>query len=129
MNFLSYMRLIECTTSISESGSVVSDSLWQYNPWNTDVGNLYPLQGIFSTQGLISGLAHCRLILYQLSHPGSPRIPEWVAYPFSSRSSWPRNQTGVFCIVGGFFTGWTIREVPKYNWIYLFLTLKLLCTT
>ena len=25
---------------------------------------------------------------------GSPRILEWVAYPFSSRSSWPRNQTG-----------------------------------
>ena len=31
--------------------------------------------------------------LYQLSHKGSPRILEWVAYPFSSRSSQPRNQT------------------------------------
>ena len=26
---------------------------------------------------------------------GSPGILEWVAYPFSSRSSQPRNQTGV----------------------------------
>ena len=30
------------------------------------------------------GLLRCRQILYQLSHRGSPRILEWVAYPFSS---------------------------------------------
>ena len=41
-------------------------------------------RGIFPTQGLNSGLLHCRQILYQLSHKGSPRILEWVAYPFSS---------------------------------------------
>ena len=28
------------------------------------------------------GLPHCRRILYHLSHQGSPRILEWVAYPF-----------------------------------------------
>ena len=49
-------------------------------------------------------LPHCRQILYQLSHKGSPRILEWVAYPFSRGSSQPRNQTGVSCIAGGFFT-------------------------
>ena len=38
--------------------------------------------------------------------PGSRRIPEWVAYPFSRGSSWSRNQTGVSCIAGGFFTNW-----------------------
>ena len=38
-------------------------------------------------------LPHCRQILYQLSHQGSPRILEWVAYSFSSGSSRPRNQT------------------------------------
>ena len=27
------------------------------------------------------GLPHCRWILYQLSHKGSPRILEWVAIP------------------------------------------------
>ena len=32
-------------------------------------------------------LAHCRQIFYQLSHEGSPRILEWVAYPFSRGSS------------------------------------------
>ena len=32
---------------------------------------------------------------YWLSHQGSPRILEWVAYHFSRGSSWPRNCTGV----------------------------------
>ena len=53
----------------------------------TGVGSLFLLQGIFPTQGLNPGLPHCRQILYQLSHKGSPRILEWVAYPFSSQSS------------------------------------------
>ena len=38
------------------------------------------------------------------------RILEWVAYPFSNRSSWPRNRTTVSCIAGGFFTNWAMRE-------------------
>ena len=62
------------------------------------------LQGIFPTQESNPGLPHCRQILYQLSHKGSPRILGWVAYPFSSRSSRPRNQTRVSCTAGGFFT-------------------------
>ena len=37
----------------------------------------------FLTQGSNPGLSHYRWILYQLSHKGSPRILEWVAYPFS----------------------------------------------
>ena len=53
---------------------------------------------------------HCRWILYRLSHQGSLWILEWVAYSFSSGSSWPRNQTGVSCIAGRFFTSWTTRE-------------------
>ena len=35
---------------------------------------------------------------------------EWVAYPFCSRSSPPRDWTGVSCIAGGFFTNWAVRE-------------------
>ena len=81
----------------SESCSVVSDSLQPhglYGPWNslgqnTGVGSLSFLQGIFPTQGLNPGLPHCRQILYQLSHKGSPRILEWVAYSFSSDLPYP----------------------------------------
>ena len=50
---------------------------------NTGVGCYALLQEIFPTQGSNSGLLHCRLILYHLSHQGSSRILEWVAYPFS----------------------------------------------
>ena len=77
---------------------------------NSGVGGLSLLQGIFPTKGLNPGLPHCRQILYQLSHKGSPRILEWVAYPFFSRSSQPRNWTGASYITGWFFTKWTIRE-------------------
>ena len=97
---------------VCESCSVMSDSLQPhglYSPWNfrgqnTWVGSLCLLQGIFPTQGFNQGLLHCRQILYQLSHQGSPRILEWAAYPFSRRSSWPRDQIEVSCIAGGFFT-------------------------
>jgi len=97
----------------------MSDSLWPhglYSPWNSPgqksgVGSYSFLQGIFPTQGSNPGLPHCRQILYCLSHQGSPRILEWVAYPFSRGSSQPRNWTRVSCIAGGFFTNWAIREV------------------
>ena len=67
-------------------------------------------QGIFPTQGTKPGLQHWRQILYQLSHKGSTRLLEWVAYPFSSGSSWPRNWMTVSCIAGRFFTNWAMRE-------------------
>ena len=105
--------------SVSESHSVMSDSLWPpglYRPWNspgqnTGVGSISLLQGIFPTQGstqvsLIAG----GFFNIKLSHKGNPRILEWVAYPFSSGSSQPRNRTGVSCIAGGFFTNWAIRK-------------------
>ena len=78
-----------------ESHSVASDALQPhglYIPWNfpgqnSEVGSLSLLHGIFPTQGLNPGAPHCREVLYQLSHKGSPRILEWVVYPFSSGSS------------------------------------------
>ena len=66
--------------------------------------SLSHLQGIFPTQGSNPGLPQYRWILYQLGHKGSLRILEWVGYPFSSELSQLRNQTGVSCIAGRFFT-------------------------
>ena len=95
--------------------SLDSCHLAWYSPWNspgqdTGVGSLSLLQEIFPTQGLNPGLLHCRQVLYQLSHTGSPRILAWVACPFSSGSSRPRNRTRISCIAGGFFTNWAMRE-------------------
>ena len=98
----------------SESHSVVSNSSQThglYSPWNSPgwpgVGSLSLFQGIFPIQGS-NPVSHIgRWILYQLSHKVSPRILEWIAYPFSSGSSQPGI---VSCIAGGFFTNWAIRE-------------------
>ena len=70
----------------------------QRKPRNTGVGRVAFLQGIFPTQESNPCLPHCRWILYQLRHKGSPRILEWVAYPFSRGSSRPRNRTRVFSL-------------------------------
>ena len=50
---------------------------WDSPGQNPGVGNLFLLQGLSPTQELNPGLPHCRRILYQLSHKGSPRILEW----------------------------------------------------
>ena len=42
------------------------------------------------------------------------RILEWVAFPFSRGSSWPRDQTQVSCIAGSFFTSWATRKAQEY---------------
>ena len=44
------------------------------------------------------------------------RILELVAIPFSRGSSWPRDQTQVSHIAGGFFTSWaTMQE----TWVWV----------
>ena len=76
--------------------SVVSDSLWPqglqpvrllcphgFSRQYTGMGCHALLQGIFPTQGSYPGLLHCRQILYQLSHQGSPhsvyKLPKSLA--------------------------------------------------
>ena len=57
------------------------------------------------------------------SSPGSSvhgifwvRILEWVAISNSRGSSWPRDQTHVSCLGGGFFTHWASGEAPILTW-------------
>ena len=69
----------------------------------TGVSSLSLLRGIFPTQKSNPGLPHCGRVLYQLKHQRSPRIPKWVACPFSMGSSQPGNRTRVSLISGGFF--------------------------
>ena len=85
---------------------------------NTRVGCHALLQGIFPTQGSNPGLPHCRYILYCPSHQGSPRILEWIAYPFSRGSSQSRDQNGASCIAGSqmsnhFFYQLSYQESPE----------------
>ena len=86
-----------------------------YSPWdslrqNTGMGSLSFLHGDLPNPGIEPRNLQSRQSLYQLSHKGSLRILEWVAYPFSRGSSQHRNQTRVSFLAGGFFTNWAIRE-------------------
>ena len=114
----SCLLVSEVKVKVALSRSVATNSLrphglcgwWNSLGQNTRVGSLSLLQGIFPTPGSNPGIPNCRWILYQLSHKGRPRIVEYVAYPFSSGSSWPRNRTGVSSTAGGLFTNWAMRE-------------------
>ena len=116
----SVITFSSCLQSFPASGSFPKSQFFfrwpKYcSPWNspgqnTGVGSPSLLQEIFPAQVFNPGLWHCRQILYQLSHKGSLRILAWVAYPSSSRSSHPRNQTKVSCIAGWFFTNWAFQE-------------------
>ena len=77
---------------------------WDSPGWDTGVGSLSLLQGDLPNPGIEPRSPALQMILYQLSHQGSPRILEWVAYPFSRGSFGPRNQSGVSCISCRFFT-------------------------
>ena len=104
-----------------------------YSPWdslhqNTGMGSLSFLQGIFPTQGLNPGLPHCRWILYQLSHKGSLRILEWVAYPFSSRSSWPRNPTQLYSLSTELSGKPIVMVMVRYRMLFAFFPLSCLAS-
>ena len=56
------------------------------------------------------GLTLCDPIDYTVHRILQARILEWVTISFSRGSSWPRNWTGVSCILGRFFTRWVMME-------------------
>ena len=73
-----------CMCLVTQSYPTLCDSL-DYSPIdfsvhgcssgkNTGVGCYVLLQGIFPTQGSKPCLPHCRLILYHLTHRGSPHL-------------------------------------------------------
>ena len=124
-----YMHVYMCTCIyvclVAQSCPILCDSM-DYNPPSSSVHEDSPgknigmgchalLQGIFPTQGSNPGLPHCRWILYRLSHHGSPRILEWVAYPFCMGSSQPRNWTRGLLV--DFFTSCTTRKALVYMYV------------
>ena len=52
----------------------------------------------------------CDLMDYTVHGILQARILEWVAIPFSRRSSQPRDRPRISCIAGRFFTSWATRE-------------------
>ena len=83
----------------------------------TGVGCHVLLQGILPTLVPIPGLPHCRQILYCLKYQGSPCILEWVADPFSRKSSQLGSWTEVYCIAGGSLPA-DLSWKPIHQWYY-----------
>ena len=110
-----YSRVIQFYTHThthTHTRTFISNSLWPYglySPWNspgqnTGVSSHSLLQGIFPTHGSNPGLPHCRWILYQLSHRGSPPLHTHT-HPL------PTHPTGCYLLscVWLFATLWTNR--------------------
>ena len=117
-----FQRLLKVKVKVAQSCLTLCNSPWNSPGQNTGVGSPSLPQGIFPTQGSNPGLPHCRQILYQLSHKESPRILEWVDYPFSRGSSQPRNWIRVSCIAGRLFTHWAMREAHSETSIWKQIT-------
>ena len=79
-------------------------SLWNSPGRNTGVGSCSHSPGDFLNPGIEPRSPLLQVDSLPAELKGSPRIPEWVVYPFSRGSSQPRNRTRVSCIAGGFFT-------------------------
>ena len=73
-------KLLSCVWLFATPWTIQSTEFWRLSPhfafpsefWNTGMGSLSLLQGIFPAQGSNPGLLCCRPILYPLSHQGSP---------------------------------------------------------
>ena len=80
-------------------------------PWSspgkhTGVGCYFLLQGILLTQGSNLGLLHCRWILYQLNHQGSPMIGDYDVLSFHKMIS--------------------LEKPGKGNWMWIYNYLKII---
>ena len=74
--FVSVAKSSSATSALKHSGLLCP---WDSPDKDTGVGCHSLLQGIFPTQGSNPGHPHCRRILYQLCHQGSPKF--WLHPP------------------------------------------------
>ena len=101
------------------SNTILSQSLWGlwvlvrtrfvWALWVSLAGMGFDSKGNLSLLSSCWGFSAFGCVVSPHSH-ASTRILEWIAFPYSRGSSWPRNQTRVSCIAGRFFTNWAIRD-------------------
>ena len=123
------VRILECfaiSFSKSESCSGMSDSLWpEVSRQAIGVSSLSFLQGIFPTQGSNTGLPHCRQILHQLSHKGSPL---YILCILCSKMKMVWNE--ILVVVAQFCTIQKTTELSTLNewilWYVNYISIKLL---
>ena len=118
---------LQCKIKVREKKkSVINSTYWTHEwccPWKFCPSHKFPWHHLESASVSCSVC----LTLYDTtdcSPPGSSvrgilhaRILEWVAISFSRRTSWPRDQTQISCIAGGFFTNW-VTKWPKSHQLF-----------
>ena len=65
-------------------------------------GELFPSPGDLSNSGIEPKSPTLQVDSLPAEKQGKLKILDWVAYPFSRGSSWPRNQTRVSYVAGGY---------------------------
>ena len=83
---------MDCSPAVSSVHGIFQEEYWSSLPCPSPED--LPNPGIEPCDR-----THCRQIFYHLCHQGSLRILEWVTYPFSRETSWPRNRTRVSWIL------------------------------
>ena len=98
---------------------------WNSPGQHTGGGSLSLLKRVFLTQGLNPGLSHCRRILYQLTHQGSPKwkslscvqlfVTPWTVAcqaPLSMKFSRPEYWVSSHSLLQGIFPTKAIKPLP-----------------
>ena len=83
---------------------------WNSPDQNTRVGSLSLLQGNLPNPGIEPRSPTLQVDPLPAELPGKPENIGVDSLPLLQRSSWLRNQTGVSCVAGRFFTHWALRE-------------------
>ena len=111
---------------VSRHHSVLSNSLRLYGlkptrllcPWGFSRQEYWsglpcPPPGELSNPGIEPRSSALQADSLPTEPPRKPKNTGVGTYHFSSGSSRPRNQTGVSCITGRFFTSWATRKAQK----------------
>ena len=123
----------ECSCSVTQLCLTLCDPM-DNSPPDSSIHGIFQariLEWVAMSSSQPRDWTHISCIAGCLRHQDSPRILEWVAYPFSRGTSPPRNQTGVSCVTGRFFTSWNLTiwrflkklELETTTW----LAISLLC--
>ena len=95
VNLLSHVRLFATPWNVAYSLLCP----WDFPGKSTGVGCHFLLQGIFPTQGLNSGLPHCKQMFYHLSHQGRCffdkliSLINWKLHVRNFPDTYPSNQS------------------------------------
>ena len=113
LSFQSFSTLSLEEVKVAQSCLTLCNPSWNSPDQNTGVGSLSLLQGIFSTQGSNPDFPHCRRILYQISHKGSPVT--WYLEPKPSllgQGEWQSRAFSIFSSISDLYSQDTSSPFP-----------------